>query len=205
MAERRAALDGWSRLVALLKVVLPLTALAILSMLFLISNRINPDEALPYAEVDVEARLREPRMTAPTYAGTTNDGAALEITAAEARPEAEGRAGARASGVEARLTTPDGQRTDLRADTAQMSLSGGEITFTGDVRLDHSSGYRVRSDSMSARVKETDVQSATPVEAEGPGGRITAQSMRLSQAGDGSGGYLLVFNGDVKLVYQPQK
>jgi lipopolysaccharide export system protein LptC len=82
----RAALDGWSRLVALLKVLLPLTALAILSTLFLISNRINPDDALPYAEVDVEARLKEPRITAPTYAGTTSDGAALEVTAAEARP-----------------------------------------------------------------------------------------------------------------------
>lgn len=200
---RPAARDGWSRLVAALKVVLPLTALAILSMLFLISNRINPDEALPYAEVDVEERLREPRMTAPTYAGTTTDGAALEVTAAEARPAEEGGTGAKAAGVQARLTTPDGQRTDLRAETAQMSPGGGEITFTGDVRLDHSSGYRVTSDSMRARLGETDVQSTTPVVAEGPGGRITAQSMHLSQAGAGKTGYLLVFNGAVKLVYQP--
>ena len=63
---RRAALDGWSRLVAALKVLLPLAALAILSTLFLVSNRINPEDALPYADVDVEARLREPRITAPT-------------------------------------------------------------------------------------------------------------------------------------------
>lgn len=202
---RTAARDGWSRLVAALKVLLPLTALAILSMLFLVSNRINPDEALPYAEVDVEERLREPRMTAPTYAGTTTDGAALEVTAAEARPAEEGSTGAQATGVQARLTTPDGQRTDLVAAQAQMSPGGDEIAFTGDVRLDHSSGYRVTSDSMRARLDTTDVQSTAPVVAEGPGGRITAQSMHLSQAGSGKTGYLLVFNGDVKLVYQPAK
>jgi lipopolysaccharide export system protein LptC len=201
----RATLDGWSRLVAALKVLLPLTALAILSMLFLISNRINPDDALPYAEVDVEARLKEPRMTAPTFAGTTSDGAALEVTAAEARPAAEGETGASATGVRGRLTTPDGQQTELQAATAQMTLNGGEVTFSGDVQLDHSSGYRVTSDSMSARLDETNVQSRTPVVAEGPGGRITAQSMQLSQARDGSEGYLLVFNGAVKLVYQPAK
>ncbi|MCZ8078047.1 MAG: LPS export ABC transporter periplasmic protein LptC [Fuscovulum sp.] len=202
---RRVALDGWSRLVAALKVLLPLTALAILSMLFLISNRINPDDALPYAEVDVEARLKEPRMTAPTYAGTTSDGASLEVTAAEARPAAEGETGANAIGVQARLSTPDGQQTDLEAATAQMTLNGTEITFSGDVRLTHSSGYRVTSDEMTARLGETDVQARSAVAAEGPGGRITAQSMRLMPAGDGSEGYLLVFNGAVKLVYQPAK
>ncbi len=201
----RAALDGWSRLVALLKVLLPLTALAILSMLFLISNRINPDDALPYAEVDVEARLKEPRMTAPTYAGTTSDGASLEVTAAEARPAAEGETGANATAVQARLTTPDGQQTDLQAETAQMTLKGTEITFSGDVRLTHSSGYRVTSDEMTASLGETDVQARSGVTAEGPGGRITAQSMRLMPTGDGREGYLLVFNGTVKLVYQPAK
>ena len=202
---RRAALDGWSRLVAALKVLLPLTALAILSMLFLISNRINPDDALPYAQVDVEERLREPRMTAPTYAGTTSDGAALEVTAEEARPAAEGTTGAKATGVLGRLTTPDGQQTELRAANAQMALNGGEITFSGDVQLNHSSGYRVTSDNMSAQLDQTNVQSRTPVVAEGPGGRITAQSMQLSQAQGGSKSYLLVFNGAVKLVYQPPK
>lgn len=202
---RRPGLDGWSRLVATLKVLLPLTALAILSMLFLISNRINPEDALPYAEVDVEARLKEPRMTAPTYAGTTSDGASLEITAEEARPATEGTAGAKATAVQARLTTPDGQETDLQAATAQMAVNGSEITFSGDVQLDHSSGYRVISESMTAKLKETDIRSTTSVVAEGPAGRITAQSMQLTQARDGSEGYLLVFNGAVKLVYQPAK
>ena len=200
---RRAAGDGWSTLVAWLKVVLPLTALALLSTLFLVSNRINPDDALPYADVDVEDRLKEPRITMPAYAGTTTDGAALEVTADEARPGQEGEEGAKAATVRVHLTTPDGARTDLVAASAQMAPDRKEIAFQGAVRLDHSSGYSVLSDRMTARLDETDIRSPEAVVAEGPGGRITAQSMRLTQSGAGSKDYVLVFNGDVKLVYQP--
>ena len=77
--------DRHSRVVGWLKVALPLAALAILSTLFLLSDRIDPEDALPYAEVDVEDLAREPRMTAPTYAGMTTDGAALTLTATEAQ------------------------------------------------------------------------------------------------------------------------
>lgn len=199
----RASEDGWSRLVAWLKVALPLTALALLSTLFLVSNRINPDDALPYADVDVEERLKEPRITLPAYAGTTKDGAALEMTADEARPGQDGNQGAKAKTVRVHLTTPDGARTDLVADKAQMALDRKEIAFTGGVRLDHSSGYSVLSEHMTARLDETDIRSSLPVIAEGPGGRITAQSMQLTQSSSGNKSYVLVFNGTVKLVYKP--
>ena len=199
----RGSDDGWSRLVAWLKVALPLTALALLSTLFLVSNRINPDDALPYANVDVEDRLKEPRITLPTYAGTTSDGAALEVTADEARAAQEGGQGAKAETVRVHVTMPDGARTDLVAERAQMALDQKEIAFEGAVRLDHSTGYSILSERMTARLDETDIRSPSAVTAEGPGGRITAQSMQLTQSGSGSGDYVLVFNGDVKLVYLP--
>ena len=94
-----------SRLVAVLKVALPLIALGILSSLFLLSGRIDPEDAIPYAEVDVAARLREPRMTDAGFAGVTADGAALTLNAAEAKP---GAAGGSAKTVLGRLETSDG-------------------------------------------------------------------------------------------------
>ena len=60
VADRHTQVVGW------LKVALPLLALAVLATLFLLSDRIDPDAALPYAEVDVAERAREPRMTAPS-------------------------------------------------------------------------------------------------------------------------------------------
>ena len=107
--------DTHSRLIALLKVVLPLAALALLSSLFLVSRSINPDEAIPSSAVDVEDRLREPRMTQPTYSGVTQDGAALTLSASELRPRQDQPGSARAMGLIGALETPDGLRTDLAA------------------------------------------------------------------------------------------
>ena len=93
-----ARADFHSRLVGWLKVVLPLAALAILSTLFLLADRIDPTAAIPYAEVDVKDLVRDPRMTAPAYAGTTADGAGITLSATEARP-ASGEQAAAASGM----------------------------------------------------------------------------------------------------------
>lgn len=197
--------DGWTRLVGLLKVVLPLAALGILSSLFLLSDRINPEDALPYAEVDVEERLREPRMTRPAYAGVTEDGSAIEVTAGEARPAQDGVKGQSAVEVTGVMTTPDGVVTRMVADAAELPLDQSEVTFTGNVVMDHATGYRVRTDAMTANLQRTDVRSDVAVVADGPVGQITADAMRLTQDGAGGGGYLLVFNGNVKLIYQPPK
>lgn len=202
---RRAALDSWSRLVAWLKVLLPLLALGLLSTLFLVSNRVDPEDAIPYAQVDVEERLREPRMTAPTYAGTTRDGAALELRADETRPATADGQGQTAKKVNARLSTPDGAVTDLAADAAVMAPDGNEVTLTGNVTFNSSTGYDLVTEALTARLDETAIRSTTPVHATGPVGQITADRMELTQRGDGGAGYLLVFNGSVKLVYQPAK
>lgn len=205
MARAAGGGDGWSRLVALLKVVLPLAALGALSTLFLLSDRITPGDALPFAEVDVEERLREPRMTEPTYAGITEDGSAIEVKAAEARPAVDGVKGQSAVNVAGVMTTPDGVVTNLVADAADMPLDQSEVTFTGNVVLDHETGYRVRSEAMTANLQKTDVRSDVPVIADGPVGQVTADTMHLTQGGAGAGGYLLVFNGNVRLIYLPPK
>lgn len=205
MARAAGSGDGWSRLVAWLKVVLPLAALGALSTLFLLSDRIDPGDALPFAEVDVEERLREPRMTEPTYAGVTEDGSSIEVTAAEARPAQDGVKGQSAVDVIGVLTTPDGVVTNLVADAADLPLDQDEVVFTGNVVLDHETGYRVRTEKMTASLLRTDVRSDVPVVADGPLGQITADTMRLTQDGAGGDGYLLVFNGNVKLIYQPSK
>ena len=82
----RGAADSWTRLVRFLRIALPLLALALLSTVFLVARHLNPDDAIPYSDVDIADRLREPRMTSPDYAGTTADGADLRVTAETATP-----------------------------------------------------------------------------------------------------------------------
>jgi lipopolysaccharide export system protein LptC len=194
--------DTYSRLIGWLKIALPLAALAILSTLFLVARNINPDDAIPYANVDVEERLREPRMTDPTYAGVTEDGASLSLAASEARPEAQSGSGtaAKLSGL---LETPDGGRTQLAAASARLDDAKRQIALSGGVTIASSSGWKVESETLTAQMDKTDISTQSPVTATGPAGTVTAKTMQLTADSTRPGSYLLVFNGAVKLIYQP--
>lgn len=195
-------MDLHSRLVGWLKVALPLAALVILSTLFLVADRIDPDAALPYAEVDVEDLARDPRMSAPAYAGTTSDGAGITVSAALARPAAEG-APAEAELVTARIETPNGGVIDIAAGAMTFAKDANRVELSGGVTLTTGSGYSLNTDGLTARLDRTGVEGKDPVKVISPMGQIEAQGFAVTQdAGDPSA-YLLVFNGGVKLVYQP--
>ena len=194
-----------STLVATLKIVLPLSALAILSTLFLISRTIDPEGVIPFSDVDIEGRVREPRLTAPNWAGMTEDGAAVSITASEARPGRGEAAGPSATALAATFDMPDGERADLRADRGALDPQGRILTVEGSVVITTASGYRLTSDAMTAQLDRTRLESPGPVAANGPLGQIEAGSMELTQSSDQPGSYVLVFKSGVRLLYDPSK
>lgn len=196
------AIDRHTRVVGWLKVALPLMALAILATLFLLADRIDPEDALPYAEVDVEGLAREPRMTAPTYTGITSDGGALTLVANEARPATEATP-ADAIEPRLRLETPDGAINDLSAATAVLDPTGREIVLSGGVTITTSTGYRLETAEMVAQMDRSGLQSQVMVRATGPVGEIVSGGMTLAEDAGTPGAYLLVFNGGVRLVYLP--
>lgn len=189
--------DTHSRMVFLLKVILPLAALAILSTLFLISRTIDPSAAIPYATVDVADRIREPRMTAPAYAGVTADGAALTVTADQASPDT----GA-ASALRAELKTPDGASTSFNAANGLLDPQAQMLTLSDGVQITTSTGFVISTQSLISALNHTEVTSDTTITATGPLGAITAGSMALTQT---DGAYVLRFKNRVKLIYQPPK
>lgn len=192
-----------SRLVALLKVVLPLAALAILSTLFLVSQGVDPEHAIPYAEVDVADRLREPRVTDAAYAGMTEDGAALTVNAADARPGVAGTPdGGRATEVTARMETPDGGVTDLVAGVGRMDAEAGKVVLSDGVVLTSSTGYVVEMAGVSMATDRTALDSDGAVQAVGPLGTLNAGTLHIGMSGTG---YVVVFKDGVRLIYQPRK
>jgi lipopolysaccharide export system protein LptC len=206
-----------SRVVVWLKVGLPLAALALLSTLFLISNRIDPTASIPYADVDIEDRLRQPRMTAPVLATMTRDGSAVTLTAAEARPPQAGAeagpegappggAGAdrgSASDVLMQVALTDGSTARLLADSARIDAAGDTVALQGRVVLDSSTGWTVTAPALTARLDRTALDSPGPVRAEGPAGTLEAGTMALAASGPGATAYVLVFKDGVKLLYRP--
>ena len=78
--------DTYSRVIAWLKILLPLVALGILSILFLVARTIDPAQNLPFADVDIAEITRDQRVSRPNFSAVTADGAAITLSASTARP-----------------------------------------------------------------------------------------------------------------------
>ncbi len=193
-----------SRFVATAKVVLPLAALVLFATLFLFARTIDPENALPYANVDVRSLARESRVGAPTFSALTEDGTAVSLTASAARPDPDvpGRMTVdRLTGV---FEPPDGSRIDVAAAAGAVDNGTASAELSGGVELVTSTGYRLETAGIVARFDRTDLHSTGSVAASGPAGRIDAGGFRMTPTEGDPGTYVLVFTGGVKLVYDPQ-
>lgn len=194
--------NSHTRLVGWAKIVLPLIALALLSTIFLISRRIDPSAAIPYAKVDVEKLARENALTRPEYAGMTRSGATLSVTAQQARTVATSTDGASADQIAAKLTTRDGKVTDLNSKQGLFRPDQSKVVLSGGVALQTSDGYRMHSDLIDLQTALGTMISPGPVQGQAPFGTLDAGAMTMTPAEDGKG-HDLVFNEGVKLIYQP--
>ena len=192
-----------SRLVFWLKILLPLTALALLATLFLFGRTVRPEDAIPYASSDIADRAREPRLTGAAFAGMTKDGSVLTIKAAEARPGVAGSSNAgSATDLSALIEMPGGSTATVNSGAGRMDQAAKQAILTGGVNLASSTGYSVKAQGMTVALEQTDVTSLGPVTGAGPAGTIAAGGMHLGR--EPSGGYLLDFTGGVTLIYTPK-
>ena len=195
--------NAYSRLILWLKVALPLAALAILSTLFLVAETLDPDAAIPYADVDVDQILRDQGITRPSFGGMTPDGAALSFRAAAIRPGESIREEIIATDLVVSIDLPNGTTIGITSPEGTIDLAAKVALLQGGTRLESSAGYTVESANIVARYDEIRVATGGAVEATGPGGRITAGAMGLERnVADGS--YVLVFKDGVRLIYEPQ-
>lgn len=199
--------NSYSRFVAWLKIILPLLALAILSTMFLISRTVDPSQTIPFAEVDPKELASDQRISGPNYSGVTRDGSAISLSAETARPIGTDPTGLSAQLLNAKIETSGGVEIDILATDGNVDTANKVATLSGGVRLTTSTGYDIGTEQIQARLDVTNISTAGPVIATGPFGRVEAGHMQLTRSPESPNGedYLLVFNGGVKLVYEPGK
>ena len=130
-----AVADRYSRMVLWMKVALPLAALAILSTLFFVAETLDPEAAIPYADVDVERILTEQGVTGPVYGGVTEDGMAVSLAAEVIRPN-EDKTRLAAEKMIAALDLPGGAHIDIESLIGTVDSTTREATLEGGARLD---------------------------------------------------------------------
>jgi len=194
-----------SRLVRVLKVAMPLVALTLLSMVFLLAETVDPTRAIPHAEIDVEERARDPRASGASFAGVTEGGSALRITAETARTDPDAVLRLEATGLTLELEGPAGGLVTGRADHGAIDRGDGTFDFTGAIEMTATPGYRLVSDRITGALDRTWLHSPGPVSGQAPAGDLQAGALHVTQEPGTTENQRLVFTDGVRLVYDPQE
>lgn len=189
-----------SQLVGWAKILLPLTALALLSTLFLFSRNGGGDEAIPYAEIDQLAR--EQRITDPSFSGVSENGAVIHIGAEFARPDASDPRRIEIETPRLSLDAADGTTLRVSAGAGMLDSRAQTAELTGLARLETSNGFTMETSGLDADLDTGLITSHGPLAIEAPFGSLTAGQVTIKWAESGEGQQLQFADG-VKLVYQP--
>lgn len=193
-----------TRIIGILKIVLPLAALGLLSTLFLLSREIDPLAELPMTEADLETRAREQRVSEPYFAGRSGRGDHIALSAASARPGDRESQLALAEDLRARIELAEGTQLTFLATTGTYDGSANTAALTGGVQISTSTGYEITTPGIVTRLDRIDVTSGA-IEGSGPLGTFTAGHMRLTATEGEDDTAHLVFTGGVKVIYTPEK
>lgn len=201
MARRSPTSPLHSRLVRLATLILPVLALALLSTLFLVARRVNPDDAIPFADVDVSMRARDQQLTMPRFTGLSQGRTAFDLSARTARPDAADPRRMSADVLRLILRDPGGGRTTVTSEAGDIDTAERDIVLTGDVRVVTSTGYELRTERLEGSLGRLSVVSPGNVTGSGPLGTLRAGTMALGEDGDGVA--TLLFTNGVDLLYVP--
>lgn len=194
-------MDRYSRMVAWLKVLLPLAALGLLSSLFLISRNVGTEAVIPFADREIEDRMRGQQVTQPFFSGNTANGDEIMVTASVVR--AGGEAPVIATGLQARIQMADGGNFTLASDRGTIHPDQDLARFIGRVVITSSRGLTITSDALKTHLSNIRAESPGPVQATGVLGHLDAGRMEIT-AKTQNGPVHIIFNNGVKLIYDPQ-
>jgi lipopolysaccharide export system protein LptC len=200
-----AADNRYSLLVTWLKIVLPLVALAILSSIFLISQRIDPGATQPAAGTDLADRLREPRLTSPVFSGVTSDGAAVTVTAADMRPLPGSLTEGTARTLTVQVETPGGGLATLAAPDGRLDTAAQTVALSGGVTIVTDDGYSLSAPEMAGSLPGSELEATGGVTGESPFGTIWSDRMRITRNPARPETHIVDFIGAVRLLYLPAR
>ena len=196
-----AADNLYSKFVGTAKIVFPLVALGFLSTIFLFSRNLDPSNAIPFSDIDIEKIANEQRLSAPKFSGVTSDGSAITVEAASARPDLLNPTRVSASNITALIKTAEETEYKISADAARFDGKSEDLDLEGNIRIESSTGYMLKTDQLSANLETTGLIAKGKVTGTAPDGMIEAGSLELLIS---DGAQLLVFKNGVRLVYTPK-
>lgn len=192
----------YSTFVAWMKILLPLAALGILSSVVFFARDADDHRTIPFVAVLGDGETPNERVTRPEYVGLTEDAATVTIKADIVRPVGGNAQILDAENVDGVTQSGDGREVFATAPSARVDLPSDVAEFFGQVDVQTSDGFHMITQGLTTRLDVTRTEGGGPVQGFAPFGTLDAGGMLYTAKPGGQS--LLVFNGGVKLIYEPQ-
>lgn len=192
---------GYTRFVRLMRLVLPLTAVAIVALLFAWSSMEQQERIVPVsgqAQQQKEKparRISRNELLNPQFESIDAKSQPYKITADRAVQGEKNKDLIMLENPVGEIVMQDGGTVRVRSKTGAYRQDTERFFLEGEVDLAHDSGYTLRSAEAHIDMKENYAWSEKSVSGSGPEMTIEAQGLRAN----GNTGQIL-FTGPVKLV-----
>ncbi|MEM9138672.1 MAG: LPS export ABC transporter periplasmic protein LptC [Pseudomonadota bacterium] len=201
--RRRAEVRQYSTAVRWMKVLLPVAAIALIVLIFLTGTDrqavVTPSVGTQTAALAAGLKLDNPR-----FAGVTDDGDPFMVTADWALPDGAMPDRIDLEQPKGEMRLGSGTTLKMRADTGQMLRTDEHLDLVGGVELTTSDGYVARADRVELDLDQKTITVPGQVNAEGPRGRIRADSMRATRAAPDARDVTMHFSGNVRMTLLPK-
>ena len=196
---RRLPVAGYSRMVFLMKVLLPSIAVVLVGLVIAWPELISDDGRFRLNAVRIDQRDAETlRMVNPRYVGTDNRNQPFTVTA-DAATQSSGNADLVAlDQPKADIALQDGSWVALTASDGLYHRGQQSIDLKGAVNIFHDSGYEFRSESALIDLKAGTASGEQTVTGQGPLGDVEAEGFQILDRGA-----RILFTGKARLVMYP--
>jgi len=183
-ARGRAAGSGsYSRFVSIMKIALPLGALALFATVLIYSGVFDSHDRLDISFREISSINNDLRMVSPRIAGLDSTGRPYLITADTATQAQDRPSLVALDNIQADLKmTEDANWLSLAATSGQLDTEHEQLNLAQKVDLYSSWGYEFHGTSAAIDFRKGTLASKEPVEGHGPLGTLRADSMTADNA-----------------------
>lgn len=191
---------GHSRTVSMLKVLLPLVALSLVTLVVLWAELPKSDLGFRVGFSSVHPDdARNLRMVNARYAGRSKSKQPYLLTAASALQDRPGADTIHLTDPKGDITTKSGAWVALNAPKGEYHQKNQKLDLSGGVSLFHDSGMEFSSPTAHIDLKTSTAEGNDPVTGHGPSADITSQGFKVLDEGN-----RVIFTGKAHLTLYRQ-
>lgn len=191
----------YSRFVGMMKMLLPMMALALAAAIFAWPGEFDDPRLLDISFVEPKGKEAEKlTMLNPRYLGTDAEQRPFVVTAKLAEQDPKDQRQVTLTAVQADMASADGAWFSVSARSGIYHQGNNNLYLVGPIDLFSDAGYEFHSGSANVDLNAGTAETVDKVEGHGPFGTIRADRLLIGERGN-----VLRFEGHVSLIIVPQK